>query len=154
MNDQITATNKLAVLPKTKKKSAKTSTNKKSLVIPKRTLLKISISALVLTILAGGVFGYTQAYDSKIYPKATIAGIKVGGLTVPEAKEKLLKKADELNQEGPVITYNEQTLEPTLEEMGVSFNIDKAISDAYKFGRKGSFIDRIKENWQMLIQSY
>lgn len=161
MNGQTAvASQKIKLLPaaqtkkETSKVASKTASKKKYRVIPRKTLLKILISALVLILLVGGVFGYTYAYDGKIYPKATIAGVNVGGMTIAEVKSAISKKAEELNQEGPKITYNDQTLTPTLEEMGVTFNIDEAIQDAYKYGRQDSLIDKIKENWQMLVHGY
>lgn len=151
-----TAAGKLAVLPtaKTKKKSSKTSTKKKTLIIPRKTLAKMGVVLLSVGLLAAAFFGYQKTYADKIYPKIMIAGQKTGGLTPTEAKLALQKIAASLNEQGPEITYENQTLKPTLSEMGVTFNIEEAVSEAFDFGRKGSWKDRISEHWQILIHQH
>lgn len=135
-------------------KRAKTSAWKKYLLTHKTTFGKIGVGLLVLAILIGGALGYTQAYKGKIYPKVIVAGVKVGGLTVEEAKQAVALKAQELNAHGPEITFNSQRLLPELDEMGVTFNLDEVVNQAYRFGRKGNIFQQLSENFQLATKSY
>jgi len=142
-----------AVLPvsKQKSKTKKASKTKESaLFITRKTLIKLGVGFLVLIIFLGTGIGYLRAYDGKIYPKVVVAGVKVGGLTVDEAKNAVGKKAQELNEKGPEITYNDRTLTPKLDEMGVFFNVEEAVQAAYQYGRAGNIFQKIKENALLL----
>lgn len=120
----------------------------------RKAIYKIGAVVLVLGLLTSGAFAYQKVYQGKIYPKIIVAGIKVGGLEVLEAKNKIIAKTQELNEQGPEITYNEETLKPKLDEMGVGFNVDEVIKKAANFGRQGSLGQKIKENWQILFTGY
>lgn len=138
---------KLISKPKTKSKT------KKNLAANK-VLVKIAIVLLVIVAIVGGGIFFSKAYQGKIYPKITIAGVKVGGLTIDAAKTAVNSKAQELNAQGPVITYNSTTIKPKLDELGVSFNVDSVVSDAFKYGRQGSLKQKITENIKLLIQGH
>ena len=120
----------------------------------RKRIYKISAGLLILALIISGGFAYQKLYKGKIYPKILVAGIKVGGLEVSEAKNQISQKTEDLNIQGPEITYNDETLKPTLDEMGVSFNVDQVIQEAYNFGRQGNIAQRIKENWQILFTGY
>ena len=153
MNGQATAIpGKLTAFPKTKRQKKSKAAAKKVWSFPKRTLAKIAASLSVFALLATGVFFYQRVYADRIYPKIMIAGFQIGGLSPQEAKQALAKKAAAMDEQGPEITYNDQTLKPKLSEMGVSFNIDEAVSQAYDFGRKGSFKEKITANFQILFK--
>lgn len=144
-----------AVLPGVTTKNKKTKTAKKGLSIFNRRLaIKAGILVLAILVFVGTFAGYAKAYDGKIYPKVVVAGVKIGGMTLDEAKKAVSKKAQELNEKGPEITYNGNTLTPKLDEMGVSFNVDEAVSTAYQFGRSGKLFTKLKENWLILIHRH
>src|SRR3990167_9746782 len=143
-----------AVLPGKIAVRQATSKTKKTSKIKKRTWLKLGVGFIVMAILLGSGFGYVEAYDEKIYPKLVVAGVKVGGMTFEQANEAVNQKAKELNENGPEITFNNQTLKQKLDEMGVTFNVDEAVQTAFQYGRSGNFLGKIKENWQVLIHHH
>ncbi|MBM2821230.1 MAG: hypothetical protein HW405_990 [Candidatus Berkelbacteria bacterium] len=134
-------------------KSNKTA-NKQKAVAYKSLGIKIGVFVLVFAMLFGGSFGYTRVYSGKIYPKVIVAGVKIGGMTLGQARAAVTQKAQELNDMGPTITYNNQTLNPELNEMGVTFNIDEVTNLAYNFGRQGGFKDQLRENYKIFSQGY
>lgn len=120
----------------------------------KKTLLKLSIFLIVLGLVIGGFGLYSRAYADKMYPKVMVAGVDIGGLTYDQAKAKLEAKIQELNNNGPEITYNDQTLKPTLDEMGVAFNVDTILNQAYSYGRNANLGEKIKENYQLVRNGF
>lgn len=148
--------NATAVLGKIKTKTKANIGRKKASVKTKPSILYLKISLILLIV---GLFGVAswriaKAYDGKILPKVTVAGINVGGKTPKEAKYLIDNYITKINTSGPEITYSDQTVKPKLDEMGVSFNTDKTVLDAYNVGRKGTFTDKVKYNAQMLIKPY
>lgn len=144
-----------AVLPGVTTKNKKNKTAKKGFSIFNRQLaLKAGILVLIILVFVGTFAGYAKAYDGKIYPKVVVAGVKIGGMTLDEAKKAVQKTAQELNEKGPEITYNGNTLTPKLDEMGVSFNVDEAVNAAYQFGRGGNLFSKLKENWLILVHHH
>lgn len=133
---------------------SKTKSTKNAFTIPKQTIIKMVIFLLVVTILVGSGFTYVYAYSDKVLPKASIAGVNIGGKTLAEAKADLGAKFNEINANGPEITFNNQTLKPTLDEMGITFNLDEAINSAYSYGRGGNLKQRLVENYNILTHHH
>jgi hypothetical protein len=82
-----------------------------------------------------------------IYFNVFASDIQLGGLTKEQAKKKLEK---ELNQDeivGKKLYIKSADMvyarELTFEEMGVSYNIDELVEDAYNYGRTGSTKERL-----------
>jgi len=146
------ATAVLPVSASTTKIRKTTKTPKRALLVRQKNLIRLSVGILVLALLFASSLGYAYAYEGKIYPKIVVAGVKVGGLTLDEAKEAVAKKAQELNEKGPEITYNDQTLKPKLDEMGVTFNVDEAVTKAYQLGRAGNIFQKFKDNLILLVR--
>lgn len=115
-------------------------------------LMKITAAVLILAVLGVGSWRVAKAYEGKILPKVTVAGIKVGGKTPSQAKALVQKYVDELNAKGPEITYGNETVSPRLADIGAGFDVDKVISNAYNYGRQGSFKDKISQNAQMVLR--
>ena len=116
--------------------------------------VKIFAVVLVLGALVGGTWQVSRAYEGKILPKITIAGIKVGGKTPAEAKKMVEAYVAELNAKGPQIAYDREVLTPKLEEMGITFDVDSVIKEAFNRGRTGSVLDIVKANSKLVIKNY
>ena len=120
----------------------------------KRKLIKFSIILIVFGLVIGGFGLYTRAYADKMYPKVMVASVDIGGLTRGQAQAKLEAKIAELNNNGPEITYNDQTLQPKLDEMGVTFDINKILDQAFSYGRNSNLPEKIKENYQLVRNGF
>ncbi|MCL5407443.1 MAG: L,D-transpeptidase/peptidoglycan binding protein [Patescibacteria group bacterium] len=120
--------------------------------INKLKLAKISAAFLSLALLASGMMFFNRAYADKIYPKVMVAGVQIGGLTREQAKAKIDEKIKTLNENGPEITYNDQTLKPKLDEMGLTFDSEKLLDQAFNYGRSGSIENKIKENYTLALE--
>jgi len=152
MNPASTAT--LGKIQTKKKQNSKAKSKAKYLITEKtKTIsIRVGIIVLVLGILALGSWRIAKSQEGKILPKVMVAGLKVGGKTPQEAKQILQNYVDQLNNKGPEIVYSDQTIQPKLSEMGVTFNVEKVVDEAYNFGRSGSLKERITENSQMLFK--
>lgn len=145
--------NQTATLGKIQSKSK----SKSTLIVSekaKKVLIKVGVAAGILLILFGGAWKITKATQGKVLPKVTVAGLKVGGKTPLEAKKVIENYVEELNTQGPVITYDDQSLQPKLEELGASFDINQVINDAYNYGRTGSLKNKITDNAKVVFSNY
>ena len=124
---------------------------KKTIFSNTKALVKIGIGIFVFMALVGGGFAYQRAYAEKVYPKVMVAGVDIGGMTYDEAKNALENKIAELNEQGPTIVHNGATYNPKLDELGVAFNVDEIINQAYKYGRDKSITAKITETYKLLI---
>jgi hypothetical protein len=113
--------------------------------------LKVGAVILVLAILGVGAWQIKAQTSGKILPRVQIAGLKIGGKTPAQAKQIVSGYVNQLNTNGPQITYENQTINSKLPDMGVTFNVNNAINQAYAYGRTGSIFARFKENAKMVF---
>jgi vancomycin resistance protein YoaR len=97
----------------------------------------------VLFALAVGLFAFRTLYGDRIYPAVVVGDVEVGGLTRAQAENRLNERASGLDQHGVTFTFNGQTWTPTLSELGVTVDVEGAISRAYDSGRTGDAVDRL-----------
>lgn len=95
---------------------------------------------------AGALWGYSQAYATRIVPGVSIGGIAVGGKTLDEAREILASYQSFLEKDGLVVTYGEKTLtlHPTiLSANGIALtelviiDPDATLAHAFQIGHRG-----------------
>jgi len=109
-----------------------------------RFALKIFISVIVLGAIVAGAWLGLKTYDGKIFPRVTVANQKIAGLSSNEAKLLLDDYVSRINTEGPIIVYQDEAFTPTLFELGVTFDTQKVVDQAYNLGREDSLIAKIK----------
>lgn len=116
--------------------------------------IKISVLLIIVGILGLGAYRIVQINSGKILPKVQIAGISVGGKTPAQAKILVQNYVDKLNAQGLAISYDNQTLSPKLADLGVSFNVEQSVNDAYNFGRSGSVKTKLADNSKMIFRKH
>ena len=138
----------------TRKKDRKTKKEREEMeeeIKPKKRGKKIAIllgSIIILALFFSTIFALVNMNNQKMMSGITIKGIDVSGLSKEEAKAKLETIYSEKMGKEIHLKYNEyeSSLNPTL--MEVSYDIDKAVEEAYKIGREGNiFIN----NYQILF---
>ena len=120
---------------KTLEKEMEKMDNKKN----KRKYVMISVIVsifIVIGIIVSTIFALVNINNDKMMSGVFISGIDVSGLSKQEAKAKLeTLYYEKMNKEIDVKYQDyETTLNPTL--MEVNYNIDQAIEEAYKIGRR------------------
>lgn len=93
----------------------------------------------------GGLFYLDRSYAGKIYPNVTVQGLAVGELTPEQAEAALKARYGNFLDQPVSITYNDQTWEPSLGELGMKFDFSGAIDQAYRAGRGHGMIDNVRE---------
>ena len=114
--------------------------------------LKIFITLFILGGITFGAYVFYDQYKDKILPRITIAGIEVGAKTPQEAKTLIQNHINELDSQGPKIVYKDKTFQPKLSELGIVFNADKVVQDAYNYGRNNDIKVKTTEVTQLAKQ--
>lgn len=112
-----------------------------------RLLLSVILFLLGLALVSatGGLYYLDRSYQGKIYPHVTVQGLSVGEMT-PDAAEAALRARYSAFLQHPItLTFGERRWEPTIEEVGVSFDFKDAINAAYRVGRGNGLVSNLYE---------
>lgn len=114
----------------------------------------------IIIFLIGALAVYSNTYQQKIFPGVTIGGNKISGLSFIETLDQVEQAIVKINNDGLVFIYDDTKLilEPRMTsiESGVShevfsFDVNMMVEDAYLVGRKGSYINKLKEQLAALL---
>lgn len=124
------------------------STPRARLPRPRTRWIWLTLTALFLTVvigISGTLYIFDRAYAGKIYPNVTIRGVAVGELSPAEARSSLQQQFAPFLAQPVTLTYAGRTWTPTLAELGVELEIDRAVERAYSAGRQNGLIDNLRE---------
>ncbi len=76
-----------------------------------------------------------RRYAGKIYPNVSVRGVSVGELTPAMARAALERQFASFLAQPVILTYGDQIWTPTLADLGVRLEIDRAVEQAYLAGR-------------------
>ncbi len=105
-------------------------------------------------------FFYEIKYEDKIYPRANIGDIDIGGKTLLEAEEIINKELDRLNQSGVVFSYGNKDLtifpiisspDGVVVDIIISFNVEEALNRAILVGRSGNILNNTIEKIKLIF---
>ncbi|HMP38744.1 MAG TPA: VanW family protein [Roseiflexaceae bacterium] len=111
-----------------------------------RVLLVTLLAVVVITIIgvASALLYIEQSYSGKIYPNVTIQGMNVGNLTRQEAEAALRSRYGVFLVQPATISFADQVWQPSLAEIGITFDFAGAIDAAYQIGREGGTVDNMR----------
>jgi len=100
-----------------------------------------ALGALLGLVGGGGAFFYAfdQAFGQRCYPNLTIRGVAVGRMTPAQAKAAVLEHYAPFLQHPLTLTYQAQTWNPTLQDLGVKVEVEAAVAEAFALGRSPGF---------------
>ena len=104
-------------------------------------------SIIILAILMSTIFSLLNVNNNKIIKGISIRNIDVSGLTVSEAKSKIQQKYGENLKDDIILKYNDYETTLTPEQIEAQFNIEEAVEQAYKIGRKENIV---KNNYKII----
>lgn len=109
--------------------------------------ITILLALLVALLMAAsaGLYYLDRSYEGRIYPNVTVQGIKVGDMTPQEAEAALRARYSQFMARPATIVYGDQVWEPTLAQLGVSFDFAGAIDAAYRAGRGNGLLANVME---------
>lgn len=104
---------------------------------------------IIIAIFLLGTFLFLDIYySSKFFPNIKVAGVKLDGKTKDEARDLLTSKVQEWSEQKIIIRGENKNWEIANKDLGVDFDIEKTIEEAFTEGRKDGFqnqlIKRIK----------
>lgn len=102
----------------------------------------ICIFALIVSTF-GILFFYQNAYAGKIYKNIKIAGVDVSGKTKKQAEALVKKKFDSILSQNITMKAGEKSIFVPLFDTGLSFDINKSITEAYAVGRSHKFFPQL-----------
>lgn len=111
--------------------------------------LIISGSALVLIFVLSIIFSLVNIGNQKIYSNIKIQNVKVSKMTQEEAKETIEKKYSEKKANQIRLIHNDYETTISYDQLNISFDIDKAVQQAYSVGRTGNIITN---NYAILLR--
>ena len=89
-----------------------------------------AIAVLVLLALGGNAL-----HRGRIYPGVQALGVSLDGLNRAEAHAKLTAQAGEFGSQAAAFGANGQTVQASLADLGVTYDIDATVADGMKVGR-------------------
>ncbi len=78
-------------------------------------------------------------YAGKIEPGVSISGVYIGEMTRDEAKAAVFKQLEGYTQKPVVLGFQDKEWKPTLEQLGVTINLDASLDKAAAYGKSGDF---------------
>ena len=108
------------------------------------------VVAITLAVLAIGLGALRGLYNDRVYPQVFVAGMNVGGMSREDALQVLQTRAAQLENDTISFTYNGQTWNPTLSQLGVSVDYNSTLDSAYAVGREPHAMDRFTSSVGLL----
>jgi vancomycin resistance protein YoaR len=110
-------------------------------------LLNLVLLVLIglISAVGGGLYYLDRSYQGKIYPNVTVQGLQVGEMTPDAAKAALRRKYEDFLQKPVVVQLGDRTWQPSAQEVGIAFDFDGAIEQAYRAGRGNGLVDNVRE---------
>lgn len=99
-------------------------------------------------------FFYTNIQNTdKIQPGIYIKGINVSGLTKQEAIDLVEKELAKQMNDHIELSYDKITYYVEVEQIGAMFNIEDSVEYAFKIAKTGTFIENIKQYFNVLMRN-
>jgi hypothetical protein len=109
--------------------------------------LAILITTSVLGVFAafvGGIFIFQRAYADEIYPNVYFEDVKLSGLSPNQAKYVIKKRHDQILTREITLKAGEKSVVVKLADTGLSYDVDKVVSESYQKGRASNFLLSVK----------
>jgi lipoprotein-anchoring transpeptidase ErfK/SrfK len=107
----------------------------------RRTLFVGGLAALVLALLLACYF-YDQSRGDLISPGVTAGGVYVGGLRAPAARVRLRAELGDVRSRLVTVRYRDAKFTLPASQVGLTANVDGAVTDAVNASRGGWFVGR------------
>jgi vancomycin resistance protein YoaR len=97
----------------------------------------LSAAASCLVVCAAGLGWYQSAYNGRIYPGVSVAGLDLSGLTAEEAARQLMGGLPYPQNGNITFTDGQQSWEASPSQLGLSIDLVGTLSQAFRIGRSG-----------------
>ena len=120
--------------------------------------LRFALIAFIVTVIAaGGITAgaaavYANAFEGRVMPGVSVAGVLLGGLDRGAARHQLLASLPNPARGELTVTVGEQRLVISYAEIGRRYDLEPALDAAMAIGRSGSLLDRSAEQVRALAR--
>jgi vancomycin resistance protein YoaR len=118
--------------------------------------IMLFLSIIILFSLTGFIAVNTAfAISDNIYDGVFIGDISVGGLSIDEAKNKIIKDFKNKTANSPIsLKYKEKTWSISNKDIELDIDADKLAQQAYNVGRVGNIVNRLQERYLTVNHGY
>lgn len=99
---------------------------------------------VIFNLIAIGYLGARYYYGQRFYPGTKVAGINIGGKTLEEAKSDIQSLGADNHKRELVMDIAGQVYQASPEELGIKFDWEKTLNNAYYQGRTGGLWQQSK----------
>lgn len=89
----------------------------------------------IVLVIVSTIFSLANISHSNIVNGVRVLGVDLSGLSIEEAKEKIIQETDNRISTEIVLRHNDETYTLHLLEIGASYDIDEMLDSAFKIGR-------------------
>ena len=110
--------------------------------------LWFAVAAVVLLLVlaaSAGLYAVDRSYAGRIYPNVTVRGVAVGEFTPGQARQTIEQRFAPFLAQPLTLTYGDHTWTPTLAELGVRLEVDRAVEAALAAGRDHGLFGNLRE---------
>lgn len=104
---------------------------------------KIISPILVLVLMLISSLVYAQTLDGKVYPGVNMGGVNLSGLSYKQAEKTIEQHLIDYRAETIGLVHYNNSWQPDLNDLGLSYNISATTDYAYAIGRNNSWIDSL-----------
>ncbi len=120
----------------------------KSFIVPRnrvrRSFLLVVGIVFILLIITSSVFVYADSsHKGEMFPRTTILGIDVTGLSKEEAVTRVEQEALTALMQPVTLTFRDKSWKIEPKELGLDIDIDAMVEEAYRQGWNRSWLERI-----------
>ena len=108
-------------------------------------LAVVTMVLLAIIAVSVGLYAIDRNYADRIYPNVTVRGVAVGELSATAARQAIEQHFAPFLAQPVTLTYADHTWTPTLAELGVRIELDRAIAMALATGRQHGFLTNLRE---------
>jgi len=102
---------------------------------------------LLLALPVGAIYAVDFVYPNTILPGVSLNGEPIGGQSRADLIIKLRERYQSFEQQPVTLTFRNRVWQPTLSELGASFNIEQLANSAFALGRSGDLLTRAHDLW-------
>ncbi|MCL4369086.1 MAG: VanW family protein [Actinobacteria bacterium] len=97
---------------------------------------------------------YQWLYDGRIFQGVRLLDADLGAYRPEEARAELLHRYDAYARQTIVLRAGQQEWKATPAQLGLRFDVDRSVQQAYDAGRNGNFLVRLFTQWRYAVQGY
>lgn len=112
----------------------------------------VLIVLVCIIVCVSTLFAAINLKNTKIFNNVFISGMNVSGKTVDEARTLLEEKIEKYENKAITLKLDESEYNVNVNELGFdAVNVEKALEEAYNYGRNGTFI---QNNYTILLSNF